>query len=239
MNKEIFRILKEINSLYEKRTKLENEIEVENQRAAKIENQRNEKKEELDQFQTEHKDLSGQLAKVEAEIHSEQKKLETSKQHISSVFTEQEVNSLQSQINTYQENLDNFENDGLELMEKIEELTQNISDHKGFLTGSKETLDEISKEISELNQPRLKEIETLNTRVSALLSDIPEDIVKRFNQVLDLKLPKSPMTTIDKKQCSMCRFQLEQSLVDDVEKLFKFKQCSGCRRILIPISSLY
>lgn len=239
MNKDSFRILKEINSLYLETRSLKEKIEQENSRLTKIENLRDEKNEIISVKSIELKELNGQILKTENSLADIQKSLNQAIGNKDKVFTENEIKAFESQIESYQSKLDEYENLGLEQLEKAEDIQQELKDAETFLKGSIDTLEEIKLEILDTNKPDLEKIQQHEQRIEQLFGDVPSELKTKFSALMHRNLKYGPVAQIDKNCCSVCGMEMPSLEIEKVEKHFQFKFCTTCDRLFIPISTLY
>jgi len=239
LNKETFRILKEINSLYLENTRLTEIIASESSRTTKIEDLRSEKEQLIVTLDRRVKEESLKLSHTEDEIAQNQQKLNQAMSNKNNVFTEHEISSFEKQIATYKEKLDELENSGLEIMTLCEELSCELDEAKNFLKGSIETLNNIRLEVTENNKPYQEKINVNTKRMQHLFSELPELLKQKFTQLLERNLKYGPVAQIDKNHCSVCKMELAKSEIEAIEKHLQIKFCPSCSRVFIPISSLY
>ncbi|MBD66665.1 MAG: hypothetical protein CME62_15765 [Halobacteriovoraceae bacterium] len=239
MNKESFKILKEINSLYTSKDRTQHSIDSEYQRIAKIEKQSTLNKEELTREEALLSEFRQKLTHAENEVDKLQALIEKSQAHLNQVFTTEEIKALESQIDQATIQLHPLEEKTLELMQEIEDHEKRKEEIKEFLKGCQETIKEIQIEVDDAVIPLNKEIQSFQARIDLLISELPENVVSKLNQLREKKLTHGPLAEIAEKKCSICSFHLDQSLIAEVEKNLKFKTCSGCGRILVPGNALY
>ena len=237
MDKEIYRILKEYNSLYLKRIELEKSISQELSRIKKIEIQRSQRASSLGQDENTLKEYKAQLQKIEGPISTLSSSLQQNKDNINNVFTEQELNSINTQIKNREAEIEKLEEQGLDILDKIDSLEEEISNSRSFLLGSSETILEIEAEIKIENAPLFEEIKTIASRQAILKDQIPEKVYNKYTTLLS---KKNPLTELDSSNvCNQCGYLVPKALADSVEIKLKFHTCSGCDRILIPQSTKY
>lgn len=240
MNKESYRILKEINSLHNSILSLEKVIKVELERIHKINQMRDKRSEHLTEQESQLSSERQKLAKIEEKISYFGKLIDNGKNQLNSVFSENEINALNSQIENASEELDIFETQGLEIIEKIETLEQEIKDSKSFLIGSLDTISEIESEINESNQDVYKEIQDKKSRLKLLKEQLSPGVSKKLESLIAKGLSLSPLSQITEHNCcEMCGYLVPMAILAAVEKNSRFMGCPSCERILIPQSSKF
>lgn len=239
MDKDSFRILKEINSLYSDKKKLQELIANEKNRLFKVEQMRSERKAQLELDQKEFKQVNGELAVLENELAGTQTKLANTKANINNVFTEQEINSLQSQLTHLEDLQAELEEKLFSKLEGQEEVQSAISEAQNFLTGSLETLQEMQTEVDLATTPLLAKINSIEQRLALLFVELPESFKDKFLALVEKDLPYGPVAQIQNNHCSICKMTLSKIEIDEVEKQLKLKGCPSCARIFIPENTLY
>lgn len=240
MNKESFRILKEINSLNQKIQSESKLIQAELGRIEKIEKMREQRKIEQDKYKSEHQECFSEMTRIENESERVSQLLDKNRSQLNQVFSENEIKTLQTQIEFNETGLDKLQTEGIQKLEELESLETMIKEADQFLNGSTETILEIESEIKQTNAEAFNIIRTSEERLKLLFEQLPEIVVKKINSLLDKGPHFNPISEItEKNDCYICHFALHKSLVDAVERQFKFHTCTSCGRILIPQSSKY
>ena len=239
MSMESFKILKEINSLSQKKSELEASILKEEKRLDFIKKNREDRSHEKEDLNTLLKQFKSELMETENTISQLSSKIEKDKSNLSSLIDGNAITSLQKQIDDMKTNLDLNEEKGLELLEEIEETESKISDCVEFLTGSLESLNEIGQEVQLATRDYTEEIEILNNRNKALMEQLPENFKSRIELTLQKEIKISNFTRIKSDTCEFCRFNLSKIDIIAIEDKLALKSCQGCSRIFIPIQAGY
>lgn len=239
MNKEDYRVMKEINSLYLENLELEKKILSENSRIDKLNILRSEAQQQISSYTETLKTEKANFQTSENDIAKLQQSLDNNRGHLACAIIEQEIKSLESQITTSESKLDEAENSGLELMESIETLEESIESREGFLVGSLETLGELSGEVLEITKPFINKAEQNTNRLCLLEKSLPTVTLDKYLKLLSKKLKYGPLASIDVNQCSICKYGLAVTDIELIEKKLALRSCAGCSRIFVPRSTLY
>jgi predicted nucleic acid-binding Zn-ribbon protein len=240
LNKENYRILKEINSLNNSVLSLEKVIKNELNRISKIEEMRKKRSTLKESSNLTLKELRQKLSKIEERIAYFDNLINKGKVQLNQVFSENEVSALSSQIENAQNEMDEFEMQGLEIIEKMDKASDEIKNCTTFLEGSLETISEIEAEINESNHDVYKEIKTKKNRKEILFDQLPPGVSKKLTYLIDKGLSLAPLSQItDHNCCEMCGYLVPMAILSAVEKQSKFMCCPNCERILIPQSSKF
>lgn len=238
LEKESFRILKELNSLNLRIGPLEKAIKDELSRIKKIEVTRSKRSQEKEQQIDHLANLKIELENTEHRIDKLSKGLKKMKLDEGQLFTENEISAYRKQLAVMQEELSQHEDRGLELLEQIEDTQIEINDANNFLEGSLESICEIEDDIKKENEETYKEIQIIRQRVEILLKQLPEKVTIKFNKLLGTK--KYPLSEISlNNSCQICGYLIPKALITSLETTMKFHTCPGCERILIPQGSKY
>ena len=240
MNKENFRVLKEINSLLTKCQILEAQIESENSRLDKIERQIKLKKDQMNLLTEQSKSHKQNLSQKEAELFKVEKQNEAATTNMNRAITEKELNAAQDQLNKSAELIERLNEEILNLMEKDEEFDDQIKEISQFLTGIEEGKSEIKEDIKTNTDPMKKELEGYRSRIENLFGEIPSPHDQAFKNLVAKNLPKGPITRLNQQNyCELCGTQISATKVKAVEEQLQYSACSGCTRVIIPESSQY
>lgn len=239
MSKEHFKILKELSSLEQKSSELENLNLKGQERVDKLLAQQNEAHYDIEKLNSEvqEKRLASQKSENElTQIDSRLKKIEAD---IGGSFDSKEMEMLEKEKQKLLQKMDEIEMQGLELLEEMEAVEEQIKDKKTFTQGIEETISEIKAEVDAENSDRNKEINTLKTRIDASLKELPESFRTAYQKVKAQKLAISMFTKIESRSCSVCKAGVDRSKEAQVEEQLLLKTCSSCGRIFIPNQALY
>ncbi len=240
MNKESFRILKEINSLTVKTADAEKLVAKELTRIAKIEDQRAQREALKQEAQEKLQESKHELQQIESRIELLSKKLESDKANTNNVFTQEEVSALEQQIESSQIELNQLEEQGLELIELIEGLEQDILDTDSFLAGTLDTIAEIEDDINQENADTYQAIKNNRARIDLLKEQLPEKVISKLEELLAKNFTHGPLVEISaQNSCLSCGYLIPIALINSVENKLNFHTCPGCGRILIPQSTKY
>ena len=240
MNKEAFKILKEINSLNLNLIKFKKTIQAELQRIDRIDNSREERTTEQANLQVQLKTCKKNLLDVDKKSEYFDDIIKASKGKIPTTFDERELNALNSQISNAENEVDQLQDQGLTLLDEVDTLENKIADATSFLAGSLETKLEIEKEINLENDDILKEMTIINERLDILHTQIPTKASERILKLIKDKPKVSPLAHISPtRNCDICGYLIPQVTERAVEVDLKLSSCPGCTRILIPQSTKF
>ena len=239
MNKEDFRILKEICGLEDKLTHKEVEINSEKRRITKIEEMRSNRQEESSKLESELQRLEKRSEEIDQNLSNIHTQITQSLNAIDNAISEKQLESAQSQLNQQKLKVEELESSAFETLENIEEIIEKMNDAKTFLEGSLKTIEEITNEVDRNIHPINEEISILKERILNLKGQLPTDVISKLEKLIDKNLKHGPLTKIENGACYICRFDINTIDRDKVEKALQLKSCSSCSRIFIPNSTLY
>lgn len=240
MNKEKYRILKELGSLANSIISLQNLAKDDYTRIHKIEQQR---KERLDQKEINQEELNkkrGELSHLAKDTSYFSDLLLKGEQQLKALISENEILATTKQIENSQLKLEQCEDQAFQILLDLEHLDIEISKAKKFLKGSLETIDEIEKEIESSNGEFFKEIKIKENRINNLHSQLPKNVLEKLEKLSKKSLKYGPLAQITpQSSCEHCGYLISTLLVTKVEKDQLFSSCPGCERIFIPQSVKY
>lgn len=239
MQKEYFKILKEISSLISKKQELEKHINDELKRILFIKDQRQKRSSLLEEKINEKALISKEEVKIENELSSLQKSLDQAKGNINSIVDVNQEKALLSQISNLEEKINVLEEKGFLLLESLDLCNEDIKNAQNFLDGSLISLNEIEQEVNKINLENNHQIEITQSRIEALKEELPPKFNDAIDSALKKKIANSIFTRINQSKCDICKLGLSKVEEDSVEKKMELLTCSGCKRIFIPENSLY
>lgn len=240
MNKEIFRVLKEINSLLNKSRELKTQIQTEKSRLEKIDSQIKHKQEKKDSITLEFQQLKSTLSTKEAQLYDATKQNESGSTNLNKAISQKEIDAAEAQLKSSQQQIDLLNDEILTLMEQEEAIENELQELDQFLEGVRSGRKEIEDDILSLNSPREKDLDSFEARILNLFELIPAPHAEHFKKLVSKDLPRGPISRLNSQNfCELCGTQADSTKVKAVEEKLEYKTCSGCGRVLIPESSQY
>ncbi|MEX1099494.1 MAG: hypothetical protein WEB87_03640 [Bacteriovoracaceae bacterium] len=239
MNKEYFKILKEINSLEQKMASLTAINQEESFRVDKLKQKKDEALQDLEALELEERLLKQKSQKIEnrlAALDSRGKKLDAD---LKGNFDGKQAPLLEKEKAKVALELEDLENQGLENLEKLEELEAAIQDKKTFIAGVAETIEEIGLEVGEIVVKNENAMKTLEKRIENSLQEVPANFQSVYSSLRKKAMPVSLFASIQNRKCSICKMSVDWEKEAKVEEKMLLKTCSNCGRIFIPKESLY
>ncbi len=227
MNIEWFLKLKEIDSLSKMRINHLKKIKEHEDRLFSLNEKRRERNLLIVELKNNHIQLQQKLSDIEKKLAN----AETQKERLTEVGGDVE------KITSYKNEVERLENEGLILIDSIENNINDLKDAHTFLSGLEKTYIEIEQEVLAENVPLNKEILQFNQRVESLKEELPEDFRRLLQKTMDKKLPIGPFTRIDAGSCFFCRFKISRTDESEIDMQQKLKTCPQCDRIFLPYGS--
>lgn len=234
MNKQVYRVLKEIHSLQSQIDTFESEIGAENSRLGKILKMRDERAIELNENSILATDIANKITQIESELEHHTSQLSQSKASHNLVQTQQELKAVEIQIASYEEKIKCLETSYFELNDKLDEVTILIDEANTFLIGSLKSVEEIKAEIAQENHPKFENLSNVTERIQRLMSEIPVNVKTKLEVLLAKNLRYGPFSQIKSNSCSVCGNGISHNEAKEIEQDLKFRSCSGCQRIFMP-----
>lgn len=239
MNKEYFKILKEINSLEGDVSSLEAENQQETYRVDKLTAREEETRDELRRLQEELKEKKLESQKNENLLVSLDVKVKKSAADMRASTDSKHMEAQERERERYEAELEQAETYGFEILEKIDELSGLISEKETFLAGIGETIAEIKAEVDEVAAKNQVQIDSKQKRVDSALEQLPKNFQSAYQSVKSKNLSISSFTKIVAGKCAVCKMSVDRTKESQVEDQLAIKSCSSCGRIFIPNQALY
>lgn len=239
MNKEYFKILKEISSLENNIDILTAKIQAENQRVDKLVERQDLASEEREALQGELKAKRLESQKNEGQIATLDGKHQKIKADINSSFDPKHAQALENERESLTTQLAELEDAGFLILEEMDALEEQIAAKSEFLSGIGETIQEIKSEVDESCAGFIKELESKRQRVAASLNELPKNFQESYEKVKTKNLSISNFTKIQSGTCAVCKTSVDKSKQSQIEDQLALKTCSSCSRIFIPNQALY
>jgi predicted nucleic acid-binding Zn-ribbon protein len=216
--------LKEIDSLTKMRINhLKNKSEQED-RVSKLNNRRQDTLMQTAKLRQDVIALNHELAEVEKKL----KNASEQKQRL------MDIGGDEIKISNYQNEINQYEEQGLEFLTQIENMEAEVSDHKTFLAGLEKSIQEIESEV----QPELEKINSevinIDFRLKLLMEELPLDFRTILLKTTAKNLAHGPFTRIDQGSCYFCRYKISRLDESEIDMQKNLKTCPQCSRIFLP-----
>lgn len=171
------------------------------------------------------------IKNVELDIGTRKNTLERLKVQQYETKKNDEFTALENEIKRYNEEVDQFETNELELMEKADGLRADQQAAEKALGLTQSMVDE---EIAQLDQ-RSEEVQKQHNEVKAeratLASDIEEELLSLYERLMKSK-GGDAVVSAENKQCQGCHMKLVPATMIKVQAEKEVAQCENCGRIL-------
>ncbi len=234
MDKSIFRKFSLISTIDQKIHRHMTTIESEKARIEHVKSQREQKKEHVDHASEALKMTKELLQGEEKELFQIEKQLEKSKVNLDNAKNQQQLSAIEKEIETLSPKQEEHETIILELLEKIEQLELNIKETNNFLTGSEETLQQITGEVGEIVNEEEKEIKSSEQEIAQILKEISPNDKEIFELTNKKYRFNTPLVKIQNGACPKCGSMIDKMTISQVDKGVSIEMCPGCNRILLP-----
>lgn len=239
MNTEFFKIIKEINSLEIKINALDNLKGDDKKRMLRLHEHKSNRLEDLKSSTETANKLEKRNREIEYRIEDINKELLTISAQLNSVFEEKLQKRLHEKQITLKNEIERLEEEAFEILEKLEDVNQEISDAQGFLNGIDETIDEILVEVQSDLMFKDKDINQIKDRINQIESELSDDFKKKYKNLKEKAPKNTPLTFLKQSRCGHCSFQVAAKLAEEIENLKILSSCQMCKRILMPEHSSY
>ena len=227
MHLEMFLKLKEIDSLNKMRISHLKLIEEQQERISKLNDRLQEGNVQTLILKQELIQTNDKLAETERRL----KLASTQRQHL------MDLGGDELKIQQFQREIEQFENDGLELLEQVESIETQIGDNKTFLSGVEKTISEISLEAQPEIEKSQQELKNIDLRISLLEEELPPDFRSILIKITNKKLAHGPFTRIEQGSCYFCRYKISRMEESEIDMQKSLKTCPQCQRIFLPYGS--
>lgn len=224
MSVEWFLKLKEIDSLTKMKLNLLKAKSEQEERITKLDQRRQENLSLTTTLRQELISANQHLAELESRIKvaSEQKQRML------------DIGGDEKKIAEYSTEIASMEEKGFDFLNQIEILENQLADNKTFLVGLEKTMAEISQETTTEIKSIVKEIVTLEYRISSLIEEIPAEFKALLIKVMAKKPAHGPFTRVENGSCYFCRYQVSRIDESEIDMQKSLKTCKQCGRIFLP-----
>lgn len=234
MEIESFRILKEIDQLRSKLRTIDEEILNEKKRLDFLDKQKTKHQTIVNESEQNIKQLKSREIEIENELHTLDKQLKSLADHEHEMKHDKEIAALKQQRDQENQQKEQLENEGLKLLDQIEEISTQRSESLEFLNGLSQTRKEIEVEVISFEKTKNEESENIKSRIRALREQLPDNLLKAHMKLVKEKKPFTT-TTLKNYACTQCGMSVSRQVESKLETQLSLVACPGCGRIILPL----
>ncbi len=196
-------------------------------------------------FKTEMNAKSDELAEVDKSLRSKNAELEMNevqrekyKTEQRAVTTNEQYTALDNQIEFLDQKDSETEEEILELMEKSDRLTEELTDLEADVAREDEKTAEQRLEYQEEQNSLKKLIDEKTKQRSQYLPEINKELIRLYHNWVNRR--KSDFLSLGKNgTCGSCRLTIQPQNLKEAQKYEKLVYCTSCKRLLYvePLSS--
>lgn len=142
-----------------------------------------------------------------------------------------EFTALGNEIERYTAQIDQFETDELELMEKADTLRAEQQKTEQALALTQGMVDEEIAQLTQRSAENQRQLDEINTERSKISSDIDEDLLSLYNRLMKSK-GGDAIVPVNNGQCHGCHMKVVPATMINVQAEKEITQCENCGRIL-------
>jgi len=142
-----------------------------------------------------------------------------------------EFTALGNEIERYNEQIDNYETQELELMEKADTLRADQKTAEEALALTQSMVDEEISDLGKRLEEYQKQLTDVQTERSKLAENIDEELLSLYDRLMKSK-GGDAVVSAGKGQCSGCHMKLVPATMISVQAEKEVTQCENCGRIL-------
>ncbi len=145
------------------------------------------------------------------------------------------VVAYQHEIRTLKREISSAEEDGLQCLERVEELTKQTGVLQTELDAERKLFDEFAKNVDAETKEATRRRDELSTeRARRMSSEIPPEALTTYNRLLSARSGVA-MAELQGRICQGCFMEMPQNLCVRVARGTELVQCPSCDRILYPV----
>ena len=140
--------------------------------------------------------------------------------------------AFQHQIRTLKRDISTAEEDGLRLVEEVENLDKEAGTHAAQIQADQKVFEEFSRNVDrEIGEAQAKVAELTALRGQRMRADIPSEALALYTRILSSREGVAT-AELDGRICQACYMQIPVNLVVRVQRGTELVQCPSCDRIL-------
>ena len=218
------------NKIHERHTNIEGH----KKRMDHINNQIKKRKELLNKNEEDLETQQSELKKKEKILFNLEEKKKKSNEHYKVAKSQVQVEALEKELKDLSPSIEALEDEILELLDSIDECEVKVKDGQNFLKGSKDTKEEIEKEVNEDIYDDEHAISVFQKKEDSFLELLSSEAKSLFEGLKKRYKSKEFITNIEKGKCKGCFYMLPSHLIESIYRGTNIECCPSCQRILAP-----
>ncbi|MEA2016500.1 MAG: hypothetical protein U9O59_07365 [Actinomycetota bacterium] len=191
-------------------------------------------KESFEDISNDYNDMESRRKKLEDTIEIQSGKIKSNEEKLfgGKITSTKELEGYQEEVKILKQKNSEMEDRVLEMMIEMEDKSKKLNSAREEMEKKKADINHISNEIEERIEVLSHNIEGLKKRKESVISRIPEEYLKKYNEVKNKKNGIAVAVMKD-NSCSVCNMQIpisEAEKMDDMDKLYR---CPLCGRIAV------
>ena len=174
-------------------------------------------------------DAEKEIRKVETKIEGVREKIKTLLGKSAMVKKNEEYKALLSEIETCRITIGGFENNQIELMDKLDESKEALNTAQKALAYMSNETDENIEELEELAQGLKVEIDEMLSARKLLIEKVEPRIFPIYSRLI--KKPGEPLSRIHNNTCGNCHLKLTPQTLNDAKKGM-IANCDTCGHLI-------
>ena len=140
------------------------------------------------------------------------------------------IEGLQKKVSDFKHNITELDNKTLEMLEQEEKLSYDRDILRVELSKLKNEFESVKEEGNKRINSAKIELESAQLRVEELEKLLPQEILKKFKEIKELR--GSAAAKIDNGVCQGCKMRISSVTLDKIKKGYNIVYCDNCGRIL-------
>jgi predicted nucleic acid-binding Zn-ribbon protein len=231
--KELFRVLREIQSLLNQNFSLDDEIKKQLDRLKHLNSTYQSKQEELANLELEQKLLLQQVQELEKTSDKESKQIEKLSRDIYELKNSQDVESAKKQLAEITHSKIVHEADYFSKLDLSEINQREIPKLTKYLEGFFSSITELQGELRELEISHYAKMKQNMDLTKTHLDLFPPSLAQGIGQLIK-KNPHKVCASVAGNKCGSCHMQLSAPQAQAAAKMLDIAKCSHCGLILMP-----
>jgi len=188
----------------------------------------------FDEVNAAYSDLESKRKKLEdnVELQNEKIKNDESKLFSGTIMSAKELENYQEEVKILKQRNSEMEDEILELMIELEEMSDKVKLAAAEKNKAETHVNRINNEMNEKIEVFKHIVEGLRKRKDDVISRIPKDHLKKYNEVKNKK-GGIAVSVLKDNFCSVCNMQIPTTAAEKIEDIDEIYSCPLCGRIAV------
>ena len=168
---------------------------------------------------------------IETDIKASETRYKECSYQLLNLKDQKSYDAMKMQLQDIRESIDSKENEGLETLNKVEELNKTVEMYQGKIDEEVARLEQEEKDIAAEREKQAPELEAMVQKRTSYAEQIAKPVLDKYEKLLS-HADKKPMVELDGRSCTGCYSEITLDAYERVKMMEEVVTCLTCGKIV-------